>query len=78
MKLNGLHHVTAVTARAQDNFDFYTRAFGLKSPKSEDIDGSKVAEYFADGRITEIAEYCLRDVTATWELFLLWQKYLKF
>ena len=60
------------------NFDFYTRAFGIKSPKSQDIDGSKVSEYFAQGRISEIAEYCLRDVTATWELFLLWKEYLKF
>ncbi|MGA2298138.1 MAG: 3'-5' exonuclease, partial [FCB group bacterium] len=32
------------------NFDFYTRAFGIKSPKSEGLDGSKVAEYFANGK----------------------------
>jgi len=60
------------------NFDFYTRAFGLTSPKSEGIDGSKVSVYFAEGKINEIAEYCLRDVKATWELYLLWEKYLRF
>ena len=60
------------------NFDFYTRVFGITSPKSEGLDGSKVSVYFADGRIYEIAEYCLRDVRATWELFLIWSKLLKF
>jgi DNA polymerase elongation subunit (family B) len=60
------------------NFDFYARTFGIKSPKSEDIDGSKVKEYFAEGRILEIADYCLRDVTATWELYLHWREYLAF
>jgi 3'-5' exonuclease len=60
------------------NFDFYTRAFGLTSPKSEGIDGSKVPQYFAEGRIEEISEYCLRDVKATWELYLIWEKYLRF
>jgi glyoxalase family protein len=33
MKLNGLHHVTAVTARAQDNFDFYTQVLGMRLVK---------------------------------------------
>ncbi len=60
------------------NFDFYTRAFGIKSPKSEGVDGSMVGEYYNDGRVLEIAEYCLRDVTATWELYEFWKKYLSF
>lgn len=60
------------------NFDFYTRAFGLTSPKSAGINGSQVPIFFAEGKIKGISEYCLRDVTATWELFLIWQKYLKF
>lgn len=60
------------------NFDFYTRAFGLTSPKSAGINGMEVPIFFADGKIKEISEYCLRDVTATWDLFLIWKKYLKF
>jgi predicted PolB exonuclease-like 3'-5' exonuclease len=60
------------------NFDFFTRAFGITSPKSEGIDGSKVADYFRDGRINEISEYCLRDVKATWELYQVWREFLKF
>ena len=60
------------------NFDFYTRAFGITSPKSEGIDGSKVNDYFNEGRIEEISEYCLRDVVATWELYRIWLENLKF
>lgn len=59
------------------NFDFYTRAFGITSPKSEGVDGSMVGQMFNEGKIKEISEYCLRDITATWELFLVWQKYLR-
>lgn len=59
------------------NFDFYTREFGITSPKGGGIDGSKVSEFYNDGKILDIAEYCLRDVTATWELFLKWKEFLR-
>lgn len=58
------------------NFDFFARAYGIASPKAEGIDGSKVGDFFAEGRIKEIAEYCLRDVDATWELFQIWNQFL--
>ncbi len=58
------------------NFDFFTKAFGIKSPKSAGVDGSKVAELFHKGQGHMIAEYCIRDVQATWELFLIWREYL--
>jgi glyoxalase family protein len=33
MRLNGLHHVTAVTSKAQENFNFYTRVLGMRLVK---------------------------------------------
>lgn len=60
------------------NFDFYTRAYGLTSPKSEGIDGSMVGTYFKEGKIREISEYCMRDVEATWQLYQIWLERLKF
>ncbi len=60
------------------NFDFYARAFGIKSPKSEGVDGSMVTDLYREGRLDEICEYCLRDVRATWELFMAWEKFLDF
>lgn len=38
-------------------------ALGIPSPKGE-MDGSMVAEYVADGRIGDVAAYCIRDVEA--------------
>ncbi len=59
------------------NLDFYTKSFGIRSPKGEGVDGSKVGELYSSGAYVEIAEYCLRDVQATWELFLVWLDLLK-
>ncbi len=60
------------------NLDFYTKAFGIASPKSETIAGDKVPIFFAEGRQREIAEYCMRDVKATSELYEKWCSLLKF
>jgi 3'-5' exonuclease len=60
------------------NFDFYARALGIPSPKAEGVHGGSVGAYYAEGRTEEIAEYCMRDVHATWELFMHWHKYLYF
>lgn len=58
------------------NFDFYAQAFGIISPKSAGVDGSMVPELFRNGETDIIAEYCMRDVVATWELYLIAKEYL--
>ncbi len=60
------------------NLDFYTKRFGIRSPKEEGIDGSMISEMFQAGRQKEIAQYCARDIKATAELFRYWDEYLKF
>lgn len=60
------------------NLDFYTKSFGIASPKSATIAGDKVPQYFAEGKSREIAEYCMRDVRATSELYAKWCELLKF
>ncbi|MBN9400674.1 MAG: ribonuclease H-like domain-containing protein ['Candidatus Kapabacteria' thiocyanatum] len=60
------------------NFDFFAKSFGIVSPKAEGVDGSMVSDLFAQRRLTEIADYCLRDVRATWELYLKWNSLLRF
>lgn len=57
---------------------FWTRAFGIDSPKEGELTGDKVAQYFREGKTLEIAKYCLKDVIATTSLFEKWEKYLKF
>lgn len=55
------------------NLDFYCKAFGIDSPKSHGVTGMDVNTLLAEGKYREIAEYCLRDVRATVELYRVWR-----
>ena len=58
------------------NLDFYCKAFGIDSPKGHGVTGMDVNRLLAEGRHREIAEYCLRDVRATVELYRIWKERL--
>ena len=58
------------------NLDFYCKAFGLESPKSHGVTGMDVGALMAAGKFRDIAEYCLRDVRATVELYKIWKERL--
>jgi 3'-5' exonuclease len=58
------------------NLDFYCRAFGIESPKSHGVTGMDVNRLLSEGRYREIAEYCVRDVHATLELYRVWKERL--
>src|ERR1041385_9180360 len=58
------------------NLDFYCKAFGIDSPKSHGVTGMDVSSMLAAGRFREIAEYCLRDVRATVQLYRVWKERL--
>lgn len=73
-----LDQLTFYGAFRKFSLDFYCKGFGIKSPKSEGVTGLDVAPLFAEGRFREIAEYCLRDVRATAELFHRWRDLLFF
>lgn len=53
------------------------RAFGIKSPKDEGVAGGDVAKLFQKGYYQKIAEYNVRDVVATAELYKYWREYIK-
>jgi len=55
------------------NLDFYCKAFGIDSPKAHGVTGMDVGTLLAAGQHREIAEYCLRDVRATVELYRIWK-----
>ena len=59
------------------NLDYFCKRFGITSPKSEGITGLDVPELFNKGEYQQIAEYCMRDVVATGELFQIWREYIK-
>jgi 3'-5' exonuclease len=58
------------------NLDFYCKSFGIESPKSHGVSGMDVSNMMAEGKFREIAEYCLRDVRATVELYKIWKERL--
>ena len=55
------------------NLDFYCKAFGIDSPKSHGVTGMDVNTLLAEKKFREIADYCLRDVRATVELYRIWK-----
>jgi glyoxalase family protein len=52
MQLTGIHHLTAVTAKAKENHDFYTQFLGLRLVKKtvNQDDVSAYHLFFADGK----------------------------
>lgn len=58
------------------NLDFYCKAFGIDSPKAYGVTGMDVNMLMAEGKFRDIAEYCLRDVRATVELYRVWKERL--
>lgn len=52
----------------QGNLDYFCAVFDIPSPK-EHMDGAAVGEAFRQGRLDEIARYCLADCRATAALY---------
>ncbi len=50
--------------RRRGSLDFFTAIFGIPSPKSK-MDGAKVNDAYAEGRLDDIVQYCLEDCRAT-------------
>lgn len=71
-----LEQLTFYGAVRKFNLDFYCRAFGIRSSKIDGITGADLGPVFREKRFKEIAEYCLRDIIATSELYLKWKTFL--
>lgn len=52
--------------------------FGIKNPKDEGVSGLIVGELFDKKEYKKIAEYCMRDVFATKELYNRVEEYIKY
>lgn len=55
------------------NLDFYCKAFGIESPKRMGVTGMDVGRLLAEKKFRDIAEYCVRDVEATTQLYQIWK-----
>ncbi len=58
------------------NLDFYCKLSALHRPKNQGVTGLDVNRLLAEGKYREIAEYCLRDVQATVQLYKIWKERL--
>jgi hypothetical protein len=54
--------------REHVSLDSLAKALGIPSPK-ENLDGSKVYPYYRAGKLTEIYEYCKRDVDTARQVY---------
>lgn len=54
--------------RRRGSLDYFTAIFGLPSPKTK-MDGAKVNDAYAEGRLNDIVQYCLEDCRATAGLY---------
>lgn len=61
--------LTFYSAAYGHSLEMWCNSMGITNPKEKGIDGSKVGQYYRDGKIMEIAQYCNRDVIATGELY---------
>jgi 3'-5' exonuclease len=73
-----LDQLTYYGATRKFNLHFYCRAFGLKSPKDNGIDGLEIGKFYQAKKFNDIVRYCMGDILATKTLFDYWEKYLKF
>ena len=61
--------------RKKGNLHLWSRAFGIKSPKSEGVTGDEVGRLFKEKKFLEIAKYNAGDLKATKELYEKWEEY---
>lgn len=54
---------------ATGTLDTITNFLGVPSPKEGAVIAADVYQAYKDGRIKEVADYCLRDVVATYEVY---------
>jgi len=73
-----LEQFTFYSATRKFNLDFYCHGFDIPTPKSNEVSGMEVHNLYQAGRIKDIAVYCGKDIVATYKLFKIWERYLKF
>jgi len=49
--------------------DYLAKILGIKSSKGSEVDSHLIALRYAEGRINEIADFCLDDVRVVREIF---------
>ena len=61
------------TVKRKGSLHLWSRAFGIKSPKADGVDGDDVAKLFKEKKFLDIAKYNVGDLRATKELYEKWK-----
>jgi len=61
-------HEWSKWGREHVSLDLLARALGIPSPK-ESLDGSKVCPYYCAGKLSDICDYCKRDVETVRQVY---------
>jgi len=72
-----MQHLSNWTFSLRPSLELICDFFGIPTPKEGDVKASTVAEAYQQGKIKEIAEYAMRDVEATYEIYKITKNYLK-
>jgi len=64
--------------RRRGSLHLWSRAFGIKSPKSDGVTGDDVGRLFKEKKFLEIARYNVGDLNATRDLYFKWRDYFQF
>lgn len=57
------------------NLKIISNFLGIFNPKDGEVKAENVEEYYKQGKINEIADYCLKDVKATYECYSIIKHY---
>lgn len=66
------------SVRREGGLHLFCRAFGIESPKTEEVKGDDVKRLFTEKKYKDIARYNVRDIVATRDLYRYWDEYLRF
>ena len=65
MQLTGLHHVTAITAKAAENVAFYTQVLGMRLLRKTDYPGGRFTNAFVG--YDEESNTAVLELTHNWD-----------
>lgn len=63
--------------RRKGGLHLWSRAFGIKSPKEDGVNGDDVGRLFKEKKYVDIARYNVGDLRATSALYKYWDEYLR-
>jgi predicted PolB exonuclease-like 3'-5' exonuclease len=72
-----MQHLANWAFSLRPSLDLACDFFGIPTPKEGEVKASTVSKAYQEGKIKEIAEYAMRDVEATHEIYKITKNYLK-